>query len=127
MTLSIEVLPAPFGPMMARISPLRMSNETSLIALTPPNASDTFSTESSTSPAAMSCPLGALMQQPCRRGAAAARAEGTGSLRVHAAFSMAAATGTVATSRILTRADSTPLRPSSNVTSVEMSASLAPP
>ena len=33
MTLSIDVLPAPFGPMMARISPLRMSNETSLIAL----------------------------------------------------------------------------------------------
>ena len=29
MTLSIEVLPAPFGPMMARISPLRMSKETS--------------------------------------------------------------------------------------------------
>ena len=26
MTLSIDVLPAPFGPMMARISPLRMSN-----------------------------------------------------------------------------------------------------
>ena len=33
MTLSIEVLPAPFGPMMARISPLRMSKETSVIAL----------------------------------------------------------------------------------------------
>ena len=27
MTFSIEVLPAPFGPMIARISPLRMSNE----------------------------------------------------------------------------------------------------
>ena len=45
---------------------------------------------------------------------------------VHAAFSMPAGTGTVATSQILTRADSTPLRPSSNVTSVEMSASRAP-
>ena len=33
MTLSIDVLPAPFGPMIARISPLRMSNETSRIAL----------------------------------------------------------------------------------------------
>ena len=37
MTLSIEVLPAPFGPMMARISPLRMSNDTPLTAFTPPN------------------------------------------------------------------------------------------
>ena len=45
MTLSIEVLPAPFGPMMARISPLRMSNETSVIAFTPPKASETFSTD----------------------------------------------------------------------------------
>ena len=46
MTFSIEVLPAPFGPMIARISPLRMSNETSAIALTPPNDSETFSSES---------------------------------------------------------------------------------
>ena len=36
MQLSIEVLPAPFGPMMARISPLRMSNGHSVIAFTPP-------------------------------------------------------------------------------------------
>src|SRR5438874_6704494 len=61
MTLSSDVLPAPFGPMMARISPLRMSKETPLIALTPPKASDTFSTASSTSPATTSVPLGALM------------------------------------------------------------------
>src|SRR5262249_4379890 len=61
MTLSSEVLPAPLGPMMARISPLRMSKETPLIALTPPKASDTFSTASSTSPATISGPLGALM------------------------------------------------------------------
>src|SRR4051794_17430491 len=61
MMLSMEVLPAPLGPMMARISPLRMSNETPVTALTPPNASDTFSTESSTSPAAMPCPAGALI------------------------------------------------------------------
>ena len=54
MTLSIEVLPAPFGPMMARISPLRMSNETSVIACTPPNESETFSTARSTSPAGLS-------------------------------------------------------------------------
>src|SRR5581483_6350242 len=52
--------------MMARTSPLRMSNETSRRARTPPNDSDTFSTESSTSPAAMSDP-GALMGGPRRR------------------------------------------------------------
>jgi hypothetical protein len=42
MTLSIEDLPAPFGPMMARISPSRMSNEMSLIATTPPKRSVMF-------------------------------------------------------------------------------------
>src|SRR6266496_2112228 len=63
MTLSIEVLPAPFGPMMARISPLRISNETPATALTPPKASDTFSTASSTLPVAISCWLGALMRR----------------------------------------------------------------
>ena len=31
--------------MIARISPLRISNDTSVIAFTPPNASDTFSTD----------------------------------------------------------------------------------
>src|SRR5438046_4364417 len=61
MTLSIEVLPAPFGPMMARISPLRISKETSTSARTPPNDSDTPSTESSTSPAATSRTDGALI------------------------------------------------------------------
>src|SRR5215468_10338574 len=45
MTLSIEVLPAPFGPMMARISPPAMSNETPVNALTPPNDNETRSTE----------------------------------------------------------------------------------
>src|SRR5262245_19722876 len=67
MTLSSEVLPAPFGPMMARISPLRMSKETPLIALTPPKASETPSTASSTSPATISGPLGALMPWPRAR------------------------------------------------------------
>src|SRR6201981_2096614 len=61
MMLSSEVLPAPFGPIMARISPLRISNETPATALTPPKASDTSSTASSTLPAAISCSLGALM------------------------------------------------------------------
>src|SRR5215470_2580708 len=67
MTLSSEVLPAPLGPMMARISPLRMSKETPLIALTPPKASETSSTASSTSPATIFGPLGALMPWPRTR------------------------------------------------------------
>src|SRR6516162_6697280 len=63
----IEVLPAPFGPMMARISPLRMSKETSLSALTPPKASDTFSIDRIASPAATStCPR-ALMRASAGR------------------------------------------------------------
>src|SRR5215204_7530498 len=61
MTLSMEVLPAPFGPMMARTSPFLMSNDTSRIARTPPNARDTFSIERMISPAAMSLAAGALM------------------------------------------------------------------
>src|SRR4051812_12236882 len=64
MTLSTEVLPAPLGPMMARISPLRTSNDTSRIALMPPNASETFSTDSSASRAAASCSPRALMRRP---------------------------------------------------------------
>src|SRR3954469_17671541 len=64
MQFSIEVLPAPFGPMMARISLLRMSKDTSVSAFTPPNFSDTFSTASSTSPLARSGPSGALMARP---------------------------------------------------------------
>ena len=44
----------------------------------------------------------------------------------HAAFPIGVATGTVAMSRIFTRALITPLRPSSNVTSVEISASCEP-
>src|SRR5579885_328077 len=50
MTLSIELLPAPFGPMMARISPLRMSKLTSLSARTPPKARLIPSTWRRTSP-----------------------------------------------------------------------------
>src|SRR5690242_16190859 len=46
MTFSIEDLPAPFGPMMARISPARTSKLTSESALTPPKASEIFSTDS---------------------------------------------------------------------------------
>ena len=106
MTLSIEVLPAPFGPMMARISPLRMSNDTSLIAFTPPNDSETFSTDRSASPTAASrarsAPsCGVLQDRRHRPG--------------------------LRRPRTFTRArEITPLRPSSKVTSVEMSASVEP-
>ena len=53
MTLSIEVLPAPFGPMMARISPFLTSKEMSVIAFTPPKDSETFLTSISNPPGAM--------------------------------------------------------------------------
>src|ERR1044072_4911648 len=49
MQFSIEDLPAPLGPMMARISPLAMSKLMSVSAFTPPNDRLMFSTESSTS------------------------------------------------------------------------------
>ena len=105
MTLSIDVLPAPFGPMMARISPLRMSKETSLTAFTPPNDERHVLDR---------------QQHVADRDVGSAR-------RPHAAFSSrCAATGSVFMSRIFTRALITPLRPSSNVTSVEMSASFEP-
>src|SRR3954454_267011 len=52
MQLTIEVLPAPFGPMMENSSPSLTPKETSLGARTPPKRSDTprtskaFSTQS---------------------------------------------------------------------------------
>src|ERR1700738_4218435 len=68
MTLSIDVLPAPLCPIMARVSPLRISNETPGTALTPPKANETSSTESSTSPAAICCLVGGLTRAlPPRR------------------------------------------------------------
>src|SRR5258708_32979705 len=50
MTLSIELLPAPLGPMIARTSCSRTSKDTSCSAFTPPNESETLSTERTTSP-----------------------------------------------------------------------------
>src|SRR5215471_11097755 len=50
MTLSIELFPAPFGPMMARISCSRTSKLMAVSALTPPKESDTRSSLSTTSP-----------------------------------------------------------------------------
>src|SRR3990172_3808292 len=43
-TFSIELLPAPFGPMIARTSCSRTSNDTSCSAFPPPNESETPST-----------------------------------------------------------------------------------
>src|SRR5436190_6301917 len=50
MTFSIELLPAPLGPMMARTSCSRTSNVMSDSALTPPNASEMCSSSRMTSP-----------------------------------------------------------------------------
>src|SRR6476661_793668 len=50
MTFSIELLPAPLGPMMARTSCSRTSNVTSASAFTPPNASEMRSSDRMTSP-----------------------------------------------------------------------------
>src|SRR5579875_308978 len=44
MALISEVLPAPFGPMIARISPLRAWRSTPCSACTPPKARETFCT-----------------------------------------------------------------------------------
>src|ERR1700704_5797870 len=69
MTLSIELLPAPLGPMMARISCSRTSKLTSVSAFTPPNASEMLSSSRMTSP-----PLRTLLiprmrsRRPPRRG-----------------------------------------------------------
>src|SRR6478609_4012307 len=52
MTLKHVVLPAPFGPMRPRISPLLMWKLTSLRATTPPKRRVTSSTSSSRSPSA---------------------------------------------------------------------------
>ena len=107
MTLSIEVLPAPFGPMMARISPLRMSNETSVIAFTPPNDErDVLDRQQHLAGRDRRRPRGALMR------AFSMRLPATG-YGLHVADRDA-------------RARCMPLRPSSNVTSVEMSASFEP-
>src|SRR5690606_35302257 len=50
MTFSMEDLPAPFGPMMARTSCSRTSNDTFCSAFTPPKESETSSTARITSP-----------------------------------------------------------------------------
>src|SRR5882672_1481596 len=54
--LSSEVLPAPFGPMIDRISPRRTMTETSSTARTPPNRFDTPEIASCTSVGAVPAP-----------------------------------------------------------------------
>src|SRR5271166_1058530 len=61
MTLSIELLPAPLGPIMARISCSRTSNEISESALTPPKASEILRKSRMTSPVART--LGCLLRR----------------------------------------------------------------
>ena len=41
--LKIEVLPAPFGPMMVKISPFSTAKLTASTAFRPPNCSEMFS------------------------------------------------------------------------------------
>jgi len=41
--LKIELLPAPFGPMIERISPLSTANDTASTAFSPPKCSDKLS------------------------------------------------------------------------------------
>src|SRR5258706_2106909 len=62
MTFSIEDLPAPFGPMIARTSCSRTSNEPSRNAWTPPKDSDTPSTARITPP--MRCARSACCRRP---------------------------------------------------------------
>src|SRR5262245_30190235 len=64
MQLSIDDLPAPLGPMMARISPLAMSKLMSLSAFTPPNDRLMFSTDSRTSLKERVRVMGTREQQP---------------------------------------------------------------
>ena len=103
MQLSIELLPAPLGPMMARISCSRTSKLMSVSALTPPKLSEMFFTSRMTSPilrSAMSRPWG-----------------------FQAAWRSAPK---VFASTIFSVALTLPLRPSSNFTAVSMNCSLRP-
>src|SRR5665647_3424084 len=74
MQLSIELLPAPLGPMMARTSCSRTLNEMSVSALTPPKLKEMFLTSRMTSPIffvamMVQCVFSALRDRPQLRGA----------------------------------------------------------
>ena len=98
MQLSMLLLPAPLGPMMARISCSRTLKLMSVSAFTPPKARLMFLTSRMTSPM---CACSA-----------------------HAAFLTA---GKTLTSTIFRSALTTPLRPSSKLTCVSMYWLLLPP
>src|SRR5437763_15419236 len=85
MTFRSELLPAPFGPMIARTSCSRTSKVMSASALTPPKASEMLSSLRTTSPTvrpttliatpfapkgrgAGGPPLGAAQRRSCKRG-----------------------------------------------------------
>ena len=93
----MELLPAPFGPMIARISCARTSKLMSVNAFTPPNDSEMLSSFSMTSPISRS-PVAMARQ-------AAFCADAAGNVF---AFSMRRSAAT------------TPVRPSSNFTRVSM-------
>ena len=99
MQLSIELLPAPFGPMIARISCSLTSNVMSVSAFTPPKWRLMFLTSRMTSPM------------------------GRVAMSDHAARPNA---GNVGTSIILSVAATFPVRPSSNLTSVSTYCSVLP-
>src|SRR5689334_10736492 len=81
MTLSSELFPAPFGPMIARISCSRTSSEMSLSALTPPKASDTPSRRSTESPIARTAVM--RCERSSRRlGCARSERPGLGDLQI---------------------------------------------
>src|SRR6188768_1205152 len=104
MTLSIEVLPAPFGPMIADLALPDIQRHVGDRLHPAEGERDVLDRE----------------DRLAGRDLVAGR-------RSHAAFSMAAGSaGWVFTSRTATRAASLPLRPSSNVTSVATSATFEP-
>jgi hypothetical protein len=61
MQLSMELLPAPLGPMMARISCSRTLKEMSVSALTPPKRRLMFLTSRMTSPIFFAHAMGKLL------------------------------------------------------------------
>src|SRR4051794_13696150 len=75
MTLSSDDLPAPFGPMMARTSPLRMSKLTLVSARTPPKRKEMSSTASRTSPSGRPARISGCLPQDEGVGAGAANGE----------------------------------------------------
>src|SRR5260221_419090 len=116
--LGSEGLPAPFGPMIARISCSRTSNVMSVSAFTPPNDSEMLSS------LRMASPMARLMGLPRLR-------LGTARRRSHvSSFDQAAlrdCAGNVVASSMRRSAATMLLRPSSKRTSVSMCCDFCPP